>query len=426
MNFRILGAAAFWLAAVGCAHAQEFTEQPKIYGVVTDPGTPAKFQVDGQEILCSSSTEVQKSADHHVQLSKGCEPYRLGQGIAVYGKRHKHTVEATKLEPESAETHKVEGFAVIDLQPVQDREVWTVRADGYRLRVGPQTHSSFAPNSPVRSMGDLRPDMWVRYTGVQQRDGAVAVETAEFIPNNITKQEAKLREKREFDPAATTQQDRQSGLSEAFLGLDPKRFPATSDEALQQRVVTIGERLVPAYQKALPDDDPAKLNFRFQVVDQPKLHDAWTMPNGIILVPQQVLARLENDDEIAALLADNIAVALEKQEYRELPTGRALTATEIAGLAGELFVPGLGLATVVGTGVAGEKVIRNLEEQSGRVSLQLLHDAGFNIAQAPRTWWLLASLKPKPLEEIRLPYRAAYVYGQLFATWPPPQTTVTR
>ncbi len=244
-------------------------------------------------------------------------------------------------------------------------------------------------------------------------------DSVEFAANEVNAREGTLNAKHEFDPAAVTDNDRQSGLSKAVLGMDPKRFPVHADAAMQARVDALGARLVPAYQRAMPDSEPTKIHFRFQVVDQPRLHDALTLSNGIILVPYQVIDRLENDDQLATVLADNIATALEKQDLRMTPAWQKLTAVDIAGAAGALFVPGLGLATGFGGGAIATKMLRNEEEQSGRVSLVLLSDAGFRIAEAPKTWWLLASLKPKDISKIDMPYRAHYLYATLASTWQP-------
>jgi hypothetical protein len=47
----------------------------------------------------------------------------------------------------------------------------------------------------------------------------------------------------------------------------------------------------------------------------------------------------------------------------------------------------------------------------------LLHDAGYNLNEAPMTWWLLAPKHPGKNLEIPVPERAAYLYGILGTTW---------
>jgi hypothetical protein len=94
--------------------------------------------------------------------------------------------------------------------------------------------------------------------------------------------------------------------------------------------------------------------------------------------------RLESDAQLAAILADNIACALEKQDLRAIPARRALLASDVSLYAGGAVVPGLGLAPVLTDGVAKTQMQRRAEEQSGRVSLVLLRQAGYDITEAPR------------------------------------------
>ena len=96
------------------------------------------------------------------------------------------------------------------------------------------------------------------------------------------------------------------------------------------------------------------------------------------------MQRLENDSQLATVLADNIACALEKQELRQIPTRRAMTAGNVALTAGGFFVPGLGLTGLAAGSASSETMQKHAEEQSGRVSLVLLHQAGYDIGEAPK------------------------------------------
>ena len=85
----------------------------------------------------------------------------------------------------------------------------------------------------------------------------------------------------------------------------------------------------------------------------------------------------------------------------------------------------MGLAAPV-TGIAAHEIVTKTEEQSGRVSLGLLHDAGFDIDQAPVAWWLLASNKPEPTSRISMPHRAAYIYRALGENWHNPNADLQK
>jgi hypothetical protein len=186
--------------------------------------------------------------------------------------------------------------------------------------------------------------------------------------------------------------------------MDPKKFPPFKDAAMQARIEKIGSDLVPVYQRALAVSDSAKIDFRLQLIDTKLFRDALALPNGIILVPRQVVERLQNDSQLATVLADGIARTLERQQYR---TQRE---RKVAWLVG---------------GMSSEMEIRTEEkEQSGRVSLVLLHDAGYDIDQAPVAWWLLDPISQQPLTEIEMPDRAGYLYGILGETWHNPAANV--
>jgi predicted Zn-dependent protease len=254
---------------------------------------------------------------------------------------------------------------------------------------------------------------WIEYKGRRNSNGTVAAASVKLSPDVVSKGEGKLRAKNDFDPSVVPSSARQSTTSMAFIGINPKRFPPYDDPAMQARVTSIGEKLIPDYQRGLPDSDPAKIKFRFQLIDTKMFRDALTLPSGVILVPHQVVERMQNDSQLATVLADNIACALEKQTYRMQPANRAATGAFWGGA----LVPFAGPVISVGAMASAHDLLVKTEQQSGRVALRLMHDAGYDIDQAPLAWWLLAPKNPKPLLEIQLPDRAAYLYRILVESW---------
>ena len=192
-------------------------------------------------------------------------------------------------------------------------------------------------------------------------------------------------------------------------GCDPQNFPPYRNAEMQARIEKIGNRLVPTYQRALADSDPAKIDFRFQLIDTKLFRDALGLPGGTVLVPHQVVERLQNDSQLAAVLADGIARALERQQYRT--DRKIMTANALA--MGAAFVPVAGLFMAD----AGANIRTIAMEQRDRVSLVLMHDASYDVDEAPTAWWLLASGKPKPLSKIIEPERAIYLQSILDAIW---------
>ena len=393
---------------------------PTISGYVTAVGNAAEFEVNARPVLIGPATTLTRVTGIVRSSLPSVSGLYLGEKLDVYGKldRKTGTIQAKSVEVHEAEAGVLSGTGLIDCVPPAMTGVpgeVIVRADGYLLRVTSATKMHWV--SPLTSPTDLKTNVWVDYHGVQQADGTVLVDTLTARPNTVTHSEDKLREKREFDPAQVDEGDKQGFWSKAFKGIDPSRFPAHNDPIMQARVERIGNSLVPSFQKALPPTDPTKIEFRFQVIEPEKWRDALSLPSGIILIPLPVVERLENDAELATVLADNIAEILEKQEVRAIPAKNAITATDVVGDVGGILVPGLGIATSLATGGVAKHVLTLSERQSGRVSLWLLHDAGYDLSQAPRAWWLLGTKKTKPLDETSLPARAANLYQNLGTTW---------
>jgi predicted Zn-dependent protease len=171
---------------------------------------------------------------------------------------------------------------------------------------------------------------------------------------------------------------------------------------MQQRVHRIGMALVPAYQRAMADDDPSKIHFRFFAVDD-KVRGSVCLLDGAVLVSTEVLRRLQSDDQLAAVLAVGIACNLQRQAARMVSMNRAVLGALIAADVAGAFVPGLGPAV---RGVAGgvdadaEEVM--LEERL-RISLALMKDAGYDPWQAPQAWRILDPKKPSTNPAL-LPY----------------------
>jgi uncharacterized protein DUF5666 len=390
-----------------------------VEGYVTAVASPAEFKVDGTTVRCVVSTRLNSVSDEGSSSGR-CPVLWIGQRVVVRGQKDKSgAVMAAAVGPEAPAEREVRGSAVIDriVEPA-DASGIMVSADGYTILIPSSVHPMF--KEPLTTPTPISTNLWLNYSGTQRTDGIVVAKAVVLSANILKRRERKANEKREFDPAAVSEKDRQSGFSKGFKGVDPKRFPAVHDEAMQQRVDGIARKLIPTFQRDLPANDASKINFRFQIVDAPKYHDALTLPNGIILVPRHIVAQLTDDSQLATVIADNIACALEKQDLRLIPARRGETAGSAALLAAGAVVPGLGFASLLETTSTEAAVRRLSEEQSGRVSLVLLRQAGFNIDEAPRTWWLLSS-KNKPLDRVAMPFRAKYLYGILGTTWNVPQ-----
>jgi hypothetical protein len=390
---------------------------PAITGYVTRFTSQTDFDVNGIHIICNAETlfsSIASSTLKHTSRTPG--DHYVGQPMDVFGSFHKktHSITASEVVAHVPQPERISGTAIIDRipDPVQSTpNERLLRADGYLILITPATQTTFT--APLDSLADVGTNVWLKYSGKQRPDGVIEAETAAFKQNVVPKSEDKLRTNLEYDPTDVDPSIEQSAISKYFLGEDPRKIPPYDDAAMQVRIDRIGARLVPAYQRELPDTDPTKIIFRFQIVDEPKWHEAMMLPNGIILVSRQVVQRMQNDSQIATVLADGIARALEKQVFRELLAVNATTAAKVAAF----VVPWVGAPAYLTSDKIRSTILLHAEEQRARVSLCLLHDAGYNISEAPRVWWLLVPKKPKDTGDIVIPDRAIYLYQEIGTTW---------
>jgi len=430
---RALLHASLLLIVVASAEAQNTSDDLPVFdSFVTRAASPADFDVQGVRIHCGDETHTGWSNDNTFIAGCPSKTPDIGQRVAVYGKGSKDrtSIAAVKIVLYPPDLGQLSSAAVIDATPEPDpagapANSILLRADGYRILVTPQTRVHFI--SPLQSLQQVDSNVWIVYKGRQRADGVVLADEARFSPNTFSPADEKLRDKVDYDPAAASSVPRQSAFSADFEGVDFKRIPPWPDTAMQERVNRIGESLVPAYQKRLPEDDPSKINFRFEVV-----HGNWgpvpaALPDGTILVPHEAVERMQSDSQLAALIADGIACVLEKQAMRLRLTVRMLTAGETAaGVASILpFVNLVGLPATFALGSRDLAVVRTEMHQSERVSLTLLRDAGYDIQQAPVAWWILLQWKQSkrgsstPRIAATMPEPAVYLYQTLDSLWRP-------
>ncbi|RXH56417.1 hypothetical protein [Granulicella sibirica] len=405
------------------ARAEADPNIPVASGYVTWLDASGAFAVNGYKVQLGPSTVFNRVFGPNLQMVTRTNPYPpyLGERIDVFGKLgKKHSVLAERIVLQAGNSD-VSGRAIIDRLP-QGKEadgagVRIVRADGYLLRLTNKTKLTFSP--PLASIGDLDTNLWIEYHGARDKSGQVIVDHALLSTNLINASEDKLREKNEYDPAEIDDGDRQGFLSKHVLGMDPRRIPAYVDKPMQERIDRIGKSLIPAYQRSLPASDETKIEFRFQLIDDHGSFSGITLPSGVILIQRTAVERLTDDSQLAAVIADYMAGAIEKGEFRFAPAKQKLLAADAVGAGAGLLIPGFSLATTLTTAQVGAHLLLLQQRQRSRVSLFLMEDAGYDKSQAPIAWWLLASKKTKPIDEINVPERSKTLYEALGTTFHP-------
>ncbi|HKO13252.1 MAG TPA: hypothetical protein VJV22_14850, partial [Acidobacteriaceae bacterium] len=401
---------------------------------VTRAASPSDFDVNTIRILCDEKTSSGWS-NSDTSFS-GCpkKTPQLGESITVWGKLHKdqNTLNASRIVESVLKIGGgVGGAAVIDAPPIHNAPGFPagtimVRADGYWIVI------PFSANitlwGSIKSVEEVNTNTWIEYQGNMRPDGIVVASEVRLMSNVLTPKEEKRHNKPGYDPASASQQPKQSSLSADFRGIDLKRIPPRPDAPTQARVSSIGEKLIPEYQKALPDSDLSKIHFRFDVVDANWGAFPVLLPNGTILIPHEAVDLMRNDSQLAALLSDSIAALLEKQDFRisetlnELRAGKTLLYTaEAIDLQSPAYWALWAGARTLGVD-EGTRMHRQMA-QSARVSLMLMRDAGYDITQAPLAWWILSSGK-KPISETRPPAPTVDLYLTLAALWSHPEPPI--
>ena len=166
------------------------------------------------------------------------------------------------------------------------------------------------------------------------------------------------------------------------------RYEIIANAEIQQYIADLGTRLVPSYQRDLPDDDPAKIPFKFYVVRQGQA-GASALATGVVMVYTRTFEILKNEAQLTSIVAHEIAHLTQKHLWRldKMPPSSIK-----------------------------ERHVRSYENQADRLALEYALNAGYDPREAARTWKLMAQkLGFTPLRGSHENYsvRRAFVMGEL-------------
>jgi hypothetical protein len=433
--FIVLGIVASLAGLQAPAQQPEFAVQ----GYITALSSPTRFEVSGQQVEASPDTSWEVTGKG--SESRYGQPLQslaqVGVFVRVTGptNRHTHIIAAQEISLRDDWDRKLSGIGVID-NVLEAGSQPTFQADGYRIRIASATEVAFS--GELKALRDLTPNTWLHFEGKLDKNGTLIAYKINFLPSKPARYKSVLGHEvnniavagddpsvSAASPAPThlTDTDIQEPTTSAPALPDANsaskaktqssnhknRFKEVDNPALQARVQRIGVSVVPAYQKALPNDHPTKIQFRFVAVDNTKYRSEICSADGLILVPRQVVERLKNDDQLAAVLADGVAFDLQRQAARIVSTNRALLGASVASDIVGAFVPGLGLAAWATTESVHHEINIQMDEERGRIALALMSDAGYDLRQAPEAWRLLAPKHlPAKLDALKYPDHSGY------------------
>lgn len=381
-----------------------------IHGFVTSVNSPTSFQIDDYRITAEKvvSLEFDDRQDNALIRGFTSKDIRIGTELEVTGEYDDNSRElkARSIKVFFYDTLTVKRTALLEKVPrlIKDDSGWSgaIDADGERIAVSPTTAVTQKPNHAERSSGvlhdasealkfspeSLNLDTFVHYEGVRQSDGSIKAQKVEFEHAEIDNGEARVRHR--YAPAVIDPDyaSKQPGELEMYR----KTYKIVPSQEAQEYVRRLGNSLVPAHQKELPDNDPLKIPFRFFLVEKEGFN-ALTYPNGVVIVYSGVFDVFENEAQLAFALSHEISHAVERHVWQQQEYFRnELLALRARGV----FVPDrLLLANLRSSGFSSNYA-RSLENQADRVGLEWMLAAGYDIRQAPQSWTAVAGKMSDP------------------------------
>jgi hypothetical protein len=378
---------------------------------------PDGFDVAGHRVIITADTEFVSFHGTKKSASELRQAIAEGMFVGVDGTKEQSTPDVTAVRVTISDDagRVVSGVGVVDRVFSTGNEP-VFRADGYVLRVSSGTELKFSGG--LTALSQVSTNVVVRYEGKQTDNGKIALSRAEFIERKVKApkrdRNKPLVQETAFPPGSMIDFDGTfSTDGNDHRKHDPRDYGGSCgwyltsvDAALQERVRRVGEKVIPQFQRELSNDDPTKIPFRFYaVVEKDVRSDLGCRSEGhnegLVLIAVDAVARLQNDDQLAAILADRVAADLVRVQMRlKLEMGLIDAAAVGAGgpIGGELA-----------GGVVWHEMLRKIREQRGRMALGYMADAGFDPWQSPEAWRLLEPRRlPKDLSKLKYPSLGEY------------------
>jgi predicted Zn-dependent protease len=166
-----------------------------------------------------------------------------------------------------------------------------------------------------------------------------------------------------------------AGGSEAELGrrfiLEARaQLPLVDDPALTEYVDRVGRRLMKTV-------GPQPYDYHFYVVQHPALN-AFAVPGGYIFVFTGLLVAAANDDELAGVLAHEIAHISGHHIVRQQTEGQVWSYAALLGALLSAVNPVLGAASLAAAQTAQLKYSREFEQEADYIGLRYATEAGYD------------------------------------------------
>lgn len=404
-----------YLAGHAGAQAGKLKET-KIRGYVTEFRSPTDFSIEDYRISRDQEFALDfenASPDVTFQL----QDVRVGVELEIRGLLNEQTGElkakAIKVDLEQFKPIKQTAFVARVPEGIQLLDgTWAgeLSADGQTIRVTNATKVLFKPTKrekkaakerskknkaaeeaetleALKSLDQVTVGMAMTYEGTRDREtGKILAQQIEFSTNDLEDGEAKM-----WKSLKTTIKPAQA-LKSGELKIDKVgKFRLLPDPEVQEFVASMGQRLLPEYQRDLRADDPRKIPFQFHVVQDSEAN-AFATPNGIVVVNSGLIELLDNEAQLAAVVGHEIAHATHEHSWRrdQFHKGKRMAIGIAGAFAAAYGLKGLSdIANLVNAAIVNGHS-RSMENQSDRVGLQYMVSAGYDAREAPAVWKLMS------------------------------------
>jgi Domain of unknown function (DUF5666) len=267
----------------------------KIHGYVTAVNSRTSFDIEDYRITRDTAFKLEFE-NSSPDLSFNIDDVRVGTELEIKGIYDDATGElhAKSIKVDMEQFRKLKDTAILDRPPSGVQQVnggWRgiFFVNGQRIQVTPETKVLFKLTNlekkvaksanrkakedvtetddnfrPLSSLAEITSGMMMTYEGRRDIEtGRILADRVEFSKNDFEKGEERLwkRLKVKVKPGDVL------GFKPGELSISGVgKYKLLPNDQVQQYVTNLGQSLIPEYLKAVPDSDPAKLNFRFFVV----------------------------------------------------------------------------------------------------------------------------------------------------------------
>ena len=238
--------------------------------------------------------------------------------MIVFGEKKESAVRAEKIEPDRLRPERFRAQpSLMRCRPAFPKLLPARRISRPRRRLPDCFRGQYARSldPAARCVRRLEARDWIEYRGKLGSDGKVRAEEARLSPNVVSKAEAYARSSL-VHVAAIADPLQPDKIVLKYVSLDNPAPLFYTNPAMQARVDGILNSLIPPFQSNSHDDDPRKIKFRVELTADKKWNRVTPLPSGVILIPHQVVELLNNDSQLAAVLADAIAFTIENEAFR--------------------------------------------------------------------------------------------------------------